>query len=102
MSDSTTMYAFLITYKIMILLSGVAFAYMGFRLFLADKLASAGDFSASAGSYTASLKGGAPGVFFSMFGAALIIFSIVKGVRYDSFVATQEAAPIVIPSRPPE
>jgi hypothetical protein len=84
MSEAVTVFGLGILYRICILLVGLLFAYMGFRLFMADKVGAAGDFEASNGSYALSLKGGAPGVFFCLFGTILIFTSILKGVEYDN------------------
>lgn len=104
LTDDAAMYAMLVLYKICILLCGLAFAYMGYRLFLADKTASAGDFSGTAGNYSMSLKGGAPGVFFSLFGTILICFSIFRGITYDgtSKSTSLPDTELVIPETPPK
>lgn len=89
MDQGTIIWLMLVSYKIVVLLIGLAFAYMGYRLFLADKIAGSGDLTGSAGEYAITLKGGAPGVFFSLFGAAIIAVSLFKGISYaDSSTPT--------------
>jgi hypothetical protein len=82
--NDVTIFALLIFYKVIVLVIGLCFAYMGYKLFLADKVASAGDLTTNDGNYSISLRGGAPGVFFSLFGAIMICFSLLKGVDYKS------------------
>ncbi len=96
MSNDVTIYVFLIVYKIAILLSGVGVSYMGFRLFALEKLQSAGDLEAGLGSYSLKLRSAAPGVFFSLFGTAIICFSIFKGVDYKRSYAPEA----VVTSKP--
>lgn len=79
METGLNAYALVILYKISCLMAGVAFTYMGYKLFLADKSTPAGDINLSAKEYALSLRGGAPGIFFSLFGAILICFAIYKG-----------------------
>ena len=104
MTDQAAIFGMLILYKICVLLVGLLFAWMGFRLFLADKVAAAGDFSASNSSYAISLKGGAPGVFFCLFGTILICISVFKGVEArEGGLVTEQGGSVrqVIPNRPP-
>lgn len=101
MTERITVFALLLTYKLAILIAGLAFCYMGYRLFLADKTASAGDLTAQSGKYALSLRGGAPGVFFSLFGTILICFSIFKGVEYEYTPAPNGSVPRLIPDAPP-
>jgi hypothetical protein len=100
MSDTVTMVAMLLLYKLAVLVAGVVSIHMGYRLFLADKTAPAGDLSVSVKEYALSLKGGAPGIFFSLFGTILIGLSIAKGFNYERSVGP---APVVqvIPDEPP-
>lgn len=76
-----------IAYKIVCLIVGILFSYMGYRLFMADKNGPAGDLDVRA---TAKGKKGsmllrkaAPGTFFALFGTILIVFTILRGVEYQ-------------------
>lgn len=95
----------LFCYKVLSLLTGLAMAYMGYRLFLADKVNPAGDFSVKGAKYALSLRGGAPGVFFSLFGTILVCFTIFQGLKYDlSDLAGLRGAPpsnLILPDTPP-
>lgn len=102
-TGEASIFAMLVLYKIVCLLVGLGFAFMGYRLFLADKTMQAGDMDVKGGKYALSLKGGAPGVFFSLFGTVLICFAIFKGIEYR---ATPQAAPPMeplnlLPPQPP-
>jgi uncharacterized YccA/Bax inhibitor family protein len=110
MDNSAGIFAMIVVYRIMILLVGLAMSFMGYRLFLADKVNPAGDLVAKGGKYGLSLKGGAPGVFFCLLGTVLICFSIYKGIDYDATEAVpRKDAPAlapaavtkVIPDKPP-
>jgi hypothetical protein len=85
------------------LLVGSLSIYMGYRLFLADKIAPAGDLAVTARDYALSLKGGAPGIFFSLFGTVLICFSVAKGLNYGSADVNPLDRPVEqhIPDTPP-
>ena len=88
-------------FKVGSLMVGLAYGYMGYRLFLADKTKASGDFQANAGKYALSLKGGAPGIFFSLFGTAVIIATLVTRLEYQgSSKLTQPGGgvPNVLPS----
>jgi hypothetical protein len=102
MSESL-IFGLLVLYKIVCLIVGWGFAFMGYRLFLADKTNPAGDLNAKSGKYAFSLRGGAPGIFFSLFGTVLICFSIFKGVEYRGPQQPNSAAePLrTLPDRPP-
>lgn len=96
----------LFLYKALSLLTGLAMVYMGYKLFLADKVNPAGDISVGNGKYALSLKGGAPGIFFSLFGTILVYFSIYRGLEYDLSqvepVANPPSQARTLPSLPPK
>lgn len=100
MTDSVALVAMLLVYKITVLAAGVFSIHMGYRLFLADKTSPAGDLGVSVREYALSLKGGAPGIFFSLFGTILIGLSIMKGFSYDVSSAPPPVQQ-VIPDAPP-
>ena len=103
MSDTIAVFGMLLIYKLATLLVGSLSIYMGYRLFLADKMAPAGDLAVSARHYALSLKGGAPGIFFSLFGTVLICFSVVKGLNYGDLTLNPLDRPVeqIIPDTPP-
>ncbi len=104
MSDDLYVYSFLILYKLGILIAGVSLCYMGFRLFLTDKISASGDLTAKGGAYELKLSGAAPGIFFSLFGTIIICFSIFKGVEYrkePAEMAQPDPVEIILPATPP-
>jgi hypothetical protein len=103
MSDDSIIFGFLILYKVACLIVGLGFAFMGYRLFLEGKLADAGDLNAESSYFKLVIHKGAPGTFFCVFGAILILFSIFKGVEYST-VPVQKSEPEsvkIIPNSPP-
>jgi hypothetical protein len=104
MSDDVIVFGLLVFYKVVTLAIGLGFAYMGYRLFMADKTGSAGDLQAKAGDYGLSLRGGAPGVFFSLFGTVLICISVFKGAEFKREPPKQLPSATIeklVPDRPP-
>lgn len=103
MSDALNVYAMLTAYKIATLLAGLALAYMGYRLFLADKSASAGELTGSGQGYELSLRGAAPGIFFSLFGTIVICVSLFRGVSYEDTQRrpVEPEVEFVLPETPP-
>ncbi len=94
----------LMAYKVSSLLTGLAITYMGFRLFLADKTAPAGNLSAEHGGSRFSLTGAAPGSVFALFGMAVIALTIYKGMQYEDAAFADDAMPvpqILLPDKPP-
>lgn len=87
-------------YKIASLSVGLAFAYMGYRLFLAGLLRPSGELTASSGARSLKLSRTAPGTFFALFGAAVVAATIFQGfdVRLPS---AAQAAFTELPADPP-
>lgn len=86
-----------VCYKVASLMVGLAFGYMGYRLFLADKMKAAGNMEVRHEVFRLKLGGAAPGTFFSLFGAAIIIVTVMRGWEYQR----PPEAPIVLPSKDP-
>ena len=70
-------------YRIVGMLVGLVIIYFGYRLFLrrVRTPADAGSMQGSVGQLTLTLKRAAPGTFFVVLGAGVILMSIVKGVK---------------------
>ena len=89
-------------YKIVGLLVGLAFGYMGYRLFLADKLNPAGNLSINHEKLRMKIERTAPGTFFSLLGATIIAVSIFKGIEFE-----RKSDPVakpkttILPDKPP-
>lgn len=103
--DRVAIFSLIVFYKIVCLFVGLSFAYMGYKLFIEDKVKKAGDMEASSGKLMIKLKGAAPGVFFSLFGTVLVGFTVLKGVSYSheapSLSSMDAQVPKVIPDKPP-
>jgi hypothetical protein len=70
-------------FKCLTIIVGFLFCLLGYKLFMAGLLASAGDLHASDGSKGLDLKNAAPGTFFSLFGAIIVIAGIWKGFKIE-------------------
>lgn len=104
MNDDAWLMLMFISYKISCLAVGALFAYMGYRLFLADKVESAGDLDVSVNKNRLLLKKAAPGTFFALFGTVVIAFTILKGVEYQSTgqsLPSKQTVDNVLPEKPP-
>ncbi len=71
-------------YKTLSLLIGLAFSYMGFRIFMAGIWGDAGNLETKFENTKLVVKNAAPGTFFALFGALIVSFTIFKGMAYDS------------------
>jgi hypothetical protein len=78
-------------YKIASLLVGLGFGYMGYRLFLAGIGSPAAELEASAGERKLRLSQAAPGIFFALFGAAVVAATIHKGLDIELPGAVNDA-----------
>lgn len=101
----------LTSYKLASLLSGCAFAYMGYRLFLNRVCGRSGDLEAEFGDNKLVLKKAAPGTFFALFGAVIISVTLYKGLEFkdyskskiqtESFIEFTEEESDEMPDKPP-
>jgi hypothetical protein len=80
----------LLLYKVVSLLVGLFFAYMGYRLFMAGVWGQAGELDAQFGNNKILLKKGAPGTFFALFGTVIIAFTIWRGLDLSTTNTTTE------------
>ncbi len=69
-----------IFYRIVTVLSGFAFAYLGFRLFCLGISSKAGELKATFGENGLILRQVAPGIYFALFGTVIVGISIYRGV----------------------
>lgn len=88
-------------YKIACLVVGLGFGYMGYHLFIVGVRKPAGDLEASAGNRSLKLIRTSPGTFFSLFGAAVITFTIIQGFNVELPGTGVGSAPLP-PSTPME
>jgi hypothetical protein len=75
-------------YRAAVLVVGLCFGTMGYKLFAQGVYGNAGDFKASSGKFSVTLKNGAPGIFFALFGMAVVVGNIWKGIDIDRLNAT--------------
>tara|TARA_B100001059_G_C17827077_1_gene582071 strand:- start:563 stop:901 length:339 start_codon:yes stop_codon:yes gene_type:complete len=75
----------LTSYKLLSLLSGCAFAYMGYRLFVSGIWGHTGDLEAEFGDNRLVLKKAAPGTFFALFGAVIVSVTLYKGLEFKDY-----------------
>ncbi|SCX98260.1 hypothetical protein [Desulfoluna spongiiphila] len=71
-------------YKLSSLLVGSLFAYLGFRLFMANIWGNAGELETEFGDTKLVVKKAAPGTFFALFGAIIIAITLYKGIELKS------------------
>ncbi|SER06081.1 hypothetical protein SAMN03159444_03122 [Pseudomonas sp. NFACC02] len=71
----------LILYRASIVLGGIICIYFGYRLFYVVQ-AKQGDFTVKTGEkLELSLKDVSPGIFFALFGAGILVFSLVNSIK---------------------
>lgn len=69
-------------YKIISLLTGTAFAFMGFRLFIAGVWGESGDVEARFHDSRLIVKRAAPGTFFTLFGTIIVCFVVFTKLEF--------------------
>ena len=84
-------------YKVASLTVGLLLSYMGYRLFMAGVWGVAGDVEASFKDNKIVFKKAAPGTFFAVLGAAVICFTIYKGLELSASGVNQQGGSDVIP-----
>ena len=70
-------------YKIISLLVGALFGYMGYKLFISGVWGDAGDLKAKFEDSVVVLKSAAPGTFFALFGTLIVLLTVFKGWKID-------------------
>jgi hypothetical protein len=77
-------FAMLVFYRVLIVIGGILSIYFGYRLFYIDKQTQ-GDLQIKKGeNYELRLRDVAPGVFFALFGALVLGFSLLNGLTFKS------------------
>lgn len=87
------------TYKVVSIISGVLLTYMGYKLFMSGIWGDAGHAEGVFGENKVVIKKAAPGTFFVLMGAAVIGFTVYKGLEFNtatSTTGTEHAKPQVI------
>jgi len=91
--------------RIAAVVAGIVSVAMGYRLFVLGITAPAGDAQGSVGKYKFSGKDWAPGTFFALFGAAIIVAAVFfhpKITTGPTKSIQQEEPPLPRTSPPPE
>ncbi|MFQ5964932.1 MAG: hypothetical protein ACE5KZ_11695 [Candidatus Scalinduaceae bacterium] len=84
----------LAAYKIVSLLVGLSFSYMGFKLFIAGIWGKAGELDAQFGENKLILKKAAPGTFFVLFGTIIVGLTIWRGLEYKNIIEKLPHTPV--------
>jgi hypothetical protein len=85
MSEFASALAAFSLYKVAVILSGTAFAYMGYKLFALASPGGRSEVTASLPKSTISIKNLAQGTFFALFGACLVGVTVWKGMHIEEF-----------------
>lgn len=102
MSTESIALIVILTYKLVTLFSGTLIIYMGYRLFTEGLFSEAGHLDGRFGQHRILLKRAAPGTFFALFGALVLLVSIVIGFDVDSENRSREEQTPEITSPAPE
>lgn len=92
-------------YRIVTLMCGFGFAFLGYRLFCLGLTKNAGEFRAAAGEKSLLMKSVAPGIWFAFFGTLILFISIWKGVDFTldtSLVGARSSVPTKTADSSPE
>jgi hypothetical protein len=81
-TENAVVFAVLI-YKLSCLTVGSIFCFLGYRLFIFGIWGSAGDLDSNFGNSKIVLRNGAPGTFFAVLGATIVVATIVQSINYD-------------------
>ena len=90
MNEAHVMMLSLTMYKIVTIFAGLAFAFMGYRLFISGIFAEAGELRTNWDNRSLVLRKAAPGTFFAMLGAVITCVSLWRGLSFED--DPQEAA----------
>jgi hypothetical protein len=85
----------LLFYRILVVLTGLAFSILGYKLFCRGVYEKAGELKAAWGDRHLILKQAAPGTFFALFGVVIIAGSLWRGFEVD-IDRTRDAAPTAV------
>lgn len=84
MNESIIIVLSVTLYKVVTLLIGLAFAYMGYRLFMAGVWGSAGDVDTQMKDLKLVMRKAAPGTFFVTFGTIIVCSTVFWGLEFTS------------------
>lgn len=84
MSDFVIVNLFVLLFRTIMVLVGLAFAYLGYSLFKIGVYEKAGELKAAWGDRNLALKQAAPGTFFALFGVIVVGISVMRGADLHS------------------
>lgn len=83
MSTDLAIIVGLVVYKLACVAIGALFVLFAYRLFKAGIWGDAGNFQANFKDAKLVLKSAAPGTFFAVLGAAIVVFTVTTGLKFD-------------------
>jgi hypothetical protein len=83
MSEGQTLMFSLTLYKVVTILAGLAFAFMGYKLFVHGIFKNAGELQTNWENRKLVLKKAAPGTFFALFGTVIVCTSLLRGLTFQ-------------------
>jgi hypothetical protein len=78
------MMLYLTIYKVATLLVGLAFTFMGYKLFIRGIFTEAGELRANWENRSLMMKRAAPGTFFALFGTVIVCVSLWRGLSFSN------------------
>lgn len=84
-------------YKLCSLLTGIFLSYLGYKLFMAGVWGNAGDAEGQFGQNRLIIKKAAPGTFFAVLGAVVIVSTIYQGLKFESLTSGRN----ILDEKPP-
>jgi hypothetical protein len=104
-SGDTLIVISIVLYKISTLAAGVALSFMGYRLFMAGIWGESGNIEAKVHKYSLVIAKAAPGTFFALFGAIVVVVSLYRGLDYqlgESVAPPRDGTRLDLPATPPK
>lgn len=83
MSEGHTLMLSLTIYKVVTILAGLAFAFMGYKLFIHGIFTEAGELHTNWENRNLILRKAAPGTFFALFGTLIVCTSLWRGLTFE-------------------
>ncbi len=83
MSNELSIILSITIYKLVCLFVGTAFSFLGYRLFTLGIWGKAGDVTANFRDTKLVIKSGAPGTFFAVLGAAIVVATVAQGMNFN-------------------
>ena len=92
MSDIHTMLMALTIYKVVTVLTGLGFAFLGYRLFIHGIFTEAGELRTNWDNRGLVLRKAAPGTFFALFGVIIVCVSLWRGLTFGDLGSHRDSA----------